>query len=62
MLELNHADPNADSMKPMLCLKEKDIDFHTFDQHERSVVKAALAMVRYPMPGAPAAAAHPASG
>ena len=46
MLELYHYEPSANSMKPMLCLKEKGIDFvshyvdlHSFEQHTPEFVK-----------------------
>lgn len=46
MLELYHAEPSANSMKPMLCLKEKGIefvsryiDFRKFEQHDPAFVK-----------------------
>ena len=46
MLELYHAEPGANSMKPMLCLKEKGIefvsryiDFRKFEQHDPEFVK-----------------------
>jgi glutathione S-transferase len=46
MLELYHYEPSANSMKPMLCLKEKGIDFvsryidlHSFEQHSPDFVR-----------------------
>ena len=46
MLELYHYEPSANSMKPMLCLQEKGIDFvsryidlHSFEQHSPEFVK-----------------------
>lgn len=46
MLELYHAEPSANSMKPMLCLQEKGIefvshyiDFRKFEQHSAEFVK-----------------------
>ena len=46
MLELYHAEPGANSLKTMLCLKEKDIDFVShylnlaeFEQHDPAFVK-----------------------
>jgi glutathione S-transferase len=46
MLELYHYEPSANSMKPMLCLKEKGIEFvsryidlHRFEQHSPEFVK-----------------------
>ncbi len=46
MLELYHYEPSANSMKPMLCLKEKGIDFvsryvdlHSFEQHSPEFVR-----------------------
>ena len=46
MLELYHDEPSANSMKPMLCLKEKGIDFvsryidlHSFEQHSPDFVR-----------------------
>ena len=46
MLELYHAEPGANSMKPLLCLKEKGLDFVShyvnllrFEQHEPWFVK-----------------------
>jgi glutathione S-transferase len=46
MLELYHYEPSANSMKPMLCLKEKGlafvshyIDLHSFEQHSPEFVK-----------------------
>jgi glutathione S-transferase len=45
MLELYHAEPSANSMKPMICLKEKRLDFVShyvdllaFEQHEPAFV------------------------
>ncbi len=46
MLELYHAEPGANSLKPMLCLKEKGIDFisryidfRKFEQHAPEFVR-----------------------
>lgn len=46
MLELYHAEPVANSMKPLICLKEKGLDFVShyvdllrFEQHEPQFVK-----------------------
>ena len=46
MLELYHAEPVANSMKPLICLKEKGIDFVShyvdllrFEQHDPEFVK-----------------------
>ena len=46
MLELYHYEPSANSAKPMICLKEKGLEFtshyidlHAFEQHEPSYVK-----------------------
>jgi len=46
MLELYHYEPSANSMKPMLCLKEKGLEFvshyvdlHSFEQHSPDFVK-----------------------
>lgn len=46
MLELYHYEPSANSMKPMLCLKEKGLEFvshyidlHSFEQHSPEFVK-----------------------
>ncbi|MBU6443051.1 MAG: glutathione S-transferase family protein [Alphaproteobacteria bacterium] len=46
MLELYHAEPRANSMKPLICLKEKGLDFVShyvdllrFEQHEPWFVK-----------------------
>jgi glutathione S-transferase len=46
MLELYHYEPSANSMKPMLCLKEKGLEFvshyvdlHSFEQHAPEFVK-----------------------
>jgi glutathione S-transferase len=46
MLELYHYEPSANSMKPMLCLKEKGLEFvshyidlHGFEQHSPEFVK-----------------------
>jgi glutathione S-transferase len=46
MLELYHAEPVANSMKPLICLKEKGLDFVShyvdllrFEQHEPAFVK-----------------------
>ena len=46
MLELYHAEPVANSMKPLICLKEKGLDFAShyvdllrFEQHEPEFVK-----------------------
>jgi glutathione S-transferase len=46
MLELYHYEPSANSMKPMLCLKEKGIafesryvDLHRFEQHSPEFVR-----------------------
>ncbi len=46
MLELYHAEPVANSMKPLICLKEKGLDFvshyvdlRRFEQHEPEFVK-----------------------
>jgi glutathione S-transferase len=46
MLELYHYEPSANSMKPMLCLKEKGLEFvshyidlHAFEQHSPEFVK-----------------------
>jgi len=46
MLELYHYEPSANSMKPMLCLKEKGLEFvshyvdlHSFEQHAPDFVK-----------------------
>jgi glutathione S-transferase len=46
MLELYHAEPAANSMKPLICLKEKGLDFKShyvnllrFEQHEPWFVK-----------------------
>lgn len=46
MLELYHYEPSANSMKPMLCLKEKGLNFvshyvdlHSFEQHSAEFVK-----------------------
>ncbi|HZF25751.1 MAG TPA: glutathione S-transferase family protein [Steroidobacteraceae bacterium] len=46
MLELYHYEPSANSMKPMLCLKEKGLEFvsryvdlHRFEQHAPEFVK-----------------------
>src|SRR5215471_10518049 len=46
MLELYHAEPVANSMKPLICLKEKRLDFVShyvdllrFEQHEPAFVR-----------------------
>jgi glutathione S-transferase len=46
MLELYHAEPVANSMKPLICLKEKGLEFKShyvdllrFEQHEPAFVK-----------------------
>jgi glutathione S-transferase len=46
MLELYHYEPSANSMKPMLCLQEKGLEFvshyvdlHSFEQHSPEFVK-----------------------
>jgi glutathione S-transferase len=46
MLKLYHYEPSANSMKPMLCLKEKGlaftshyVDLHSFEQHAPEFVK-----------------------
>jgi glutathione S-transferase len=46
MLELYHYEPSANSMKPMLCLKEKGLEFvshyvdlHSFEQHSPEFVR-----------------------
>lgn len=46
MLELYHYEPSANSAKPMICLKEKGLDFvshyvnlHTFEQHSPEYVR-----------------------
>lgn len=46
MLQLYHYEPNANSMKPLLCLAEKGIeyesiyiDLHNFEQHSESFVR-----------------------
>ncbi len=46
MLELYHAEPVANSMKPLICLKEKGLDFFShyvdllrFEQHDPAFVK-----------------------
>jgi glutathione S-transferase len=46
MLELYHAEPVANSMKPLICLREKGLDFVShyvdllrFEQHEQAFVK-----------------------
>jgi glutathione S-transferase len=46
MLELYHYEPNANSAKPLICLKEKGLEFvshyvdlHAFEQHEPAFVK-----------------------
>jgi glutathione S-transferase len=46
MLELYHAEPVANSMKPLICLKEKGLDFVShyvdllrFEQHGPEFVK-----------------------
>jgi len=46
LLELYHYEPSANSMKPLLCLAEKGIDYtsryidlHSFEQHSEAFVK-----------------------
>ena len=46
MLDLYHGDPAANSLKSMLCLKEKGVEFnshfvnlHEFEQHSPEYVK-----------------------
>ena len=46
MLELYHFEPGANSLKSLLCLKEKGLDFvshyvdlHEFEQHSPEYVK-----------------------
>ncbi len=45
MLELYHYEPNGNSMKPLLCLAEKGLDYeshyvdlHNFEQHSEEFV------------------------